>query len=114
MQSKCVACLRDVARGMEYIQSKKVIHGDLKPSNVLFRSGTSDTTPTVSPRTSDRGRHAVATGARAPSVEAEAEDQGSWNKREARGGDTGGGARTSQRAISLTDLCALYFELLLV
>lgn len=41
---------------------KKVIHGDLKPSNVLFRSATTETTPTTSPPVSHRGQHGVAGG----------------------------------------------------
>jgi Protein tyrosine and serine/threonine kinase len=37
MQAKCVDCLVDVAKGMEYIQSRNIIHGDLNPSNILLR-----------------------------------------------------------------------------
>lgn len=58
---------------MEYIQSKKVIHGDLKPSNVLFRSATSESPPTASPPLSVHGRHAFAAGAHVSSVDADCE-----------------------------------------
>lgn len=47
VQSKCVDCLVDVARGMEYIQSRNIIHGDLNPSNILLRNqaGVASTNP---------------------------------------------------------------------
>ena len=37
LQAACVGCLLEVARGMRYIQARNIIHGDLKPSNVLLK-----------------------------------------------------------------------------
>ena len=95
VQENCVACLRDIARGMEYIQSKKVIHGDLKPSNVLFRCSTAsaDATPTASLSQWDAGRNAAAG--------ADSERQPSQQEH-LRAGPAGGTAsRVSNRALLL-------------
>jgi serine/threonine protein kinase len=32
-----VGVLSDIARGMEYMHAKRICHGDLNPSNVLFK-----------------------------------------------------------------------------
>jgi serine/threonine protein kinase len=41
MQPAVLNILVDVAAGMEYIHSKSIIHGDLKPDNVLVKKDSS-------------------------------------------------------------------------
>ena len=99
VQEKCVACLRDIARGMEYIQSKKVIHGDLKPSNVLFRSAASGgATRTASQPLSDTGR--ATTGAAHTETSEEADPYHQMPLQEsARAATAGSASRISNRAL---------------
>ncbi len=37
VQDLVLSILMDIARGMEYIHSKGIIHGDLSPGNVLLK-----------------------------------------------------------------------------
>lgn len=38
MQVAVLACLKDIACGMEYLHSLGVLHGDLKPANIMLKS----------------------------------------------------------------------------
>jgi serine/threonine protein kinase len=42
MQPAILLCLLDIARGLEYLHSCSIVHGDLKPQNVLLKTAGTD------------------------------------------------------------------------
>jgi serine/threonine protein kinase len=42
VQPAILLCLLDIARGLEYLHSCSIVHGDLKPQNVMLKTAAAD------------------------------------------------------------------------